>query len=182
MDYQDLALRWLHILAAIALVGGTFFWRWALVPSLDSLDDVDSERIQAAVRPKWARIVMITSALLLVSGLWNFVRISKTYAFEGSLYHALIGVKLLLALLMMWIAARLSGRSESAARFREKQVFWLTINVVLSIVLVCVAGVMKFTLRTPKATEPTVEQQAVEQQAVEQQRVESITGEGTLGG
>ncbi len=161
MNLQELALRWLHILAAISLVGGTFFWRWALVPSLASLDEADRQRIQAAIRPKWARIVMIASALLLVSGMWNGVSIIKANAFDGSLYHAFIGVKLLLALLIMWIAARLSGRSQGAERFREKQVFWLTINVVLSIVIVCVAGVMKFTPRTPKAAEPAVEQTAV---------------------
>ncbi len=160
MNYQELALRWLHILAAISLVGGTFFWRWALVPSLAGLENADRKRIEEAIRPKWARIVMIASALVLLSGIWNFVNIIKANAFEGNMYHALIGVKLLLALMILWIAARLSGRSQGAERFREKQGLWLTINVVLSIVLVCIAGAMKFTPRTPKPPEAEVEQTA----------------------
>ena len=143
MDFQVLALRWIHILCAIALVGGTYFWRFALAPAMDGLDSAQRDKIADAVRPRWARLVMITSALLLLSGLWNAVANIKAYQFEGGLYHALVGIKLLLALAIMFIAAKLSGRSEGAATFRQKQTFWLTINVVLATVLVCVAGVMK---------------------------------------
>ena len=115
-----------------------------------------------------------------MSGLWNFVRIIKANAFEGNLYNGLIGVKLLLALLIMWIAARLAGRSSGAERFREKQVFWLTINVVLSIILVCVAGVMKFTPRAPKTADPAVEQTAFVGALADNPY--DFSGEGTLGG
>ena len=143
MDIQVLALRWLHILCAIGLVGGVFFWRFALAPALAALDDVQRQQVHDAVRPRWARIVMITSAILLVSGLWNAVANIRQYEFDGGAYHALVGVKLLLALAIMFIAAKLSGRSESAERFREKQLSWLTINAILAVVLVCSAGVMK---------------------------------------
>lgn len=150
MDIQVLALRWIHILCAIALVGGTFFWRFALAPMLNGLEATQREQISDAVRPRWARVVMITSGLLLLSGLWNAVANLTAYKFDGGLYPIMVGVKLLLALAIMFIAAKLSGRSEGAAKFREKQTFWLTINVLLSIVLVCAAGVMKVSPHEPK--------------------------------
>lgn len=158
MDVQVLALRWLHILCAIALIGGTFFWRFALAPSLAALDETQRKQVQDAVRPKWARMVMITSAILLLSGLWNAVANIRQYEFDGGLYHALVGVKLLLSLAIMFIAAKLSGRSESAERFREKQLFWLTINVILAVVLVCSAGFMKVTPHVAKAAAAEIEQ------------------------
>lgn len=150
MNYQELALRWMHIFCAIGLVGGTFFWRFALAPALAGIEESQRKQIQDAIRPKWARIVMITSAALLISGLWNAVSNIKAYEFDGGLYHAFVGVKLLLALAIMFIAAKLSGRSESAGQFRENQMFWLTINALLATVLVCSAGVMKVTPRVAK--------------------------------
>lgn len=150
MDIQALALRWIHILCAIALVGGTYFWRFALVPALNGLDASQRDQVSDAVRPRWARVVMITSGLLLLSGLWNAVANIMAYQFEGGLYHGLVGIKLLLALAIMFIAAKLSGRSQGAAKFREKQTHWLTINALLATLLVCTAGVMKVSPHVPK--------------------------------
>ena len=39
LDILGILFRWMHILAAIAAVGGTFFIRLALLPSLAELPD-----------------------------------------------------------------------------------------------------------------------------------------------
>ena len=79
---------------------------------------------------------MITSGLLLVSGLVNAVLIIRRYDFEGGLYHGLVAVKLLLALALFWISSALAGRSSLAEKLREKMTFWLNVNVVLAVLLV----------------------------------------------
>ncbi len=161
MDYPALILRWIHILSAIALAGGTFFCRYALIPGLQSLDETQRDALQDAIRPRWARLVMLSSAFLLLSGLWNGVTNIMTYQFPNPLYHGLVGIKLLLALALFFIAARLSGRSEAATRFRQRRTMWLNLNVVLAVALVCTGGVMKsqphVLKEVPSSIEPSQE-------------------------
>jgi hypothetical protein len=150
----DLLMRWIHILAAITLVGGTFFLRFSLAPALAEQRAEVQQSLLAAWRPRWARAVMIASGLLLLSGLVNAVRNIMAYEFPGAPYHALVAIKLLVALVIFWLSAVLAGRSELALRFREKLSFWLTVNVMLAIVIVALAGYMKGLQRIPKANPP----------------------------
>lgn len=150
----ELVLRWAHILSAIILVGGTVFLRFVLLPSLSSLPSQVRPSFLSAWRPPWAKLVMITSGLLLATGLINAVRIILRYDFDGGVYHGLVAAKLLLALGMFWISSVLAGRSPMAERFREKMNFWLTVNVVLAVLLVCLAGYMKLTPRELKPATP----------------------------
>jgi hypothetical protein len=154
--YFDLLLRWVHILAAMILVGGTFFLCYVVVPGQDGQSSDARQASWLLWRPRWARLVMICSGLLLLSGLINAVRIILDYSFPDAPYHALVAVKLLLALAIFWISAVLAGRSELADRLRQKLSFWLTINVVLSIIIVCLAGYMKMVERLPKPVETAV--------------------------
>ena len=151
MDVTDLVLRWIHILSAIAMVGGAIFWRAVWVPTAATLDADTRKSVFEAMRPRWSRIVMLGTLLLLVTGLLNAVRIIGRYEFiEAPSYHMLVALKFGLALIVFFIAARLAGGSTSAQKFREGGI-WLTINLLLAIVVVCLAGYMKSMDRVPKA-------------------------------
>ena len=113
--YLDLLFRWIHIFAAIVLVGGTFFLRFSLVPALAPQSGELQQTVLGAWRPRWARWVMLSSGVLLLSGLVNAVRIIIRYDFPTSPYHALVAVKLLIALVIFWLSAALAGRSELGA-------------------------------------------------------------------
>ena len=166
----DLIFRWFHILAAMTLVGGIFFQRFALAPALRSLDGDAQTQLEEACRSRWAKLVMLTSGLLLVTGLVNAVRIILRDEFEGEMYPLLLMVKLMVALAIFWIAAVLSGRSSMAVKFREKSTFWLNVNVALAILIVCVAGCMKVTKRTTaEAIKSSSLRQRVEMLEVEPQ-------------
>ena len=75
MDNEILVLvfRWLHILPATILVGGTIFLRCAYQPAEQSSEDNDK------VRRRWSKLVMLSAGLLLLSGLFNTGRISMGY-------------------------------------------------------------------------------------------------------
>lgn len=155
--FLDLALRWVHILSAITLVGGVFFMKFALLPGLASLDAEQRTVTAAAVRKFWSKWVMASTGFLLISGIINVVRIIGTYGsnFEGP-YHPMLGVKMLLAFAIFGLTAVLSGRSSTAEKLRQKESTWLSVNVLLAIAVVCVAGYMKSMERTPKSdVEPT---------------------------
>ncbi len=152
----DLLLRLTHIFSAVFLAGGVFFMWCALLPSLSVLPDEQRKALHAQVRSRWSKVVMITSGLLLISGLINAVNLIRAYDFSGvpgQMYHLLVMVKLLLALGVFWISATLSGRSETAEKFRQKAPFWINVNAMLLICLIVVAGLMRTSERTPKTPE-----------------------------
>src|SRR4051812_29935326 len=98
-----IALRWLHLVAAITAVGGTIFMRFALVPSIGVLNDDQRKLLHENVRPRWAKLVMAAIAFLLISGLINYlmflkgtqVAVPAWEAWRGTyskLYNAVFGI------------------------------------------------------------------------------------------
>jgi uncharacterized membrane protein len=62
-----LALRYMHILGAIMLMGGTIFMRFALAPVVAGLDGTSKAEVHVQVRSRWSKVVMLAAALLLVT-------------------------------------------------------------------------------------------------------------------
>ncbi len=155
MEIVDLLLRWMHILSAIALMGGTIFMRFGLHPALSAISAENQKAIKAAVRGHWAKWVMATSGFLLLSGIVNIVRFTQLKVVDPMPYHAIVTVKLLLALVIFFIASVLVGRSKNADKFREKAVFWMNLNLVLAVVVVCMGGFLRSLHHPPKAGDAT---------------------------
>jgi uncharacterized membrane protein len=163
MNIVDLLLRLFHILPAIFLAGGVFFMWCALLPALTGVSEDTRKTVLDAVRGKWSKVVMATSGLLLVTGLINAVINIKAYEYTGGPYHVYVLLKLLLALGIMFITAKLSGRSEGAAKFREKLPFWMTVTTGLLFALILIASTMKVTTKVPKVEQAEVPAQVIEE-------------------
>ncbi len=150
MNFLHLALRWAHIFSAITLVGGLFFLHLVWLPSTKELSSEEREASFQKLRAPWSKIVMICTLFLLVSGLANAVIGIKANVFAQPVYHMLVLVKLLVAFVLFFFAARISGRSAKAVKFRENLPKWLSVTTTLSLVLVLTAGYMKMIDRKPK--------------------------------
>jgi len=155
MDWVGLVLRWVHILAAITLMGGAIFQRFALMPAAAELDDETHNRLKAAVRGRWSKLVMMSAAGMLLSGLINVGILIANYKLEKP-YHAVFGVKFLLALVVLYIASLLAGRSAAAERARQNAKTLLTVNLVLATIVICLGGYLRIIDRTPKGAAPAV--------------------------
>jgi putative copper export protein len=158
----------MHILGAIMLAGGTIYLRCIHVPAKLLTGDLSEAHLELQ-RKLWSRMVMIASAQLLISGIVNVILTVQYFEFDksefpGNAYHPLLGVKFLLAMVIFFLAAALAGRSGLAQKLRQKEKMWLTVNMVLAIVLVCIAGVMRLAPRSPKSATSfhSVEQSAEE--------------------
>ena len=133
--------RWFHIIPVIILVGGTVFMRISLIPAANQTGA--SAEMREAVRKRWARLVMLSILLLLVTGLYNAV--TKLTGYEvPKIYGLLVVVKLAVGFVIFFLSALLSGRSDKAVKFREQETKWLNILCLLMLTLVLVAGYMKF--------------------------------------
>ena len=150
-----LLLRYMHILGAIALMGGTIFMRFALVPSVAGVDDKTRQNLHEQIRSRWAKFVMLAAALLLVSGIANMALTPMNYELSGVVnnkqYGMLTGIKFLLALPIFLFASFLSGRSATAKKFQAQAPLWMNINLALALVMVLIGGYLKFAQRTPKS-------------------------------
>lgn len=144
MFYVSLVLRWLHILPAIALLGGSIFMRLGFIPAIATLNEDDKKLAQEGARKGWAKVVMISILLLLVSGLANVALTEMNFDWvEGSPWRILMMAKILLALAVFFIASMVVGRSERAAKWRENLPFWLNVNILLAVAVVMIGGAMK---------------------------------------
>lgn len=144
-----LVFRWLHILAAITAVGGSIFARFVVFPALDPLPADERSKLHAVMRGYWGKIVAAAIGFLLVSGLYNFM-ITVSQFRVPSWYHMVFGVKFLLAMAIFAIASLLVGRSPAAEALRKNARLWLNLNIALAVLVVCLSGLLRTAVKTPK--------------------------------
>lgn len=149
MDSSELILytvtRFLHVGTAIVVVGGTFFVRFILLPAaVKNLSDDDHARLRAAVMGTWKKIVHAGIALFLITGGINYWRVIAAATHKGDkLYHALLGTKIILALVIFFIASALVGRAAAFEGMRKNARTWLAVNLLLAAIVVAISGFLK---------------------------------------
>jgi len=135
--------RWAHVLSAILLLGGGVFMRFVLYPAAaKTLGGEEHEALRRTIMQSWRRVVHLCILLLLVSGFYNYFVLMPRH--DGhSLYHALFGVKFLLALLVFALLSILVSGRTKPSRLRSKAPFWLSVTLSLGLIIVLIAGYMK---------------------------------------
>jgi uncharacterized membrane protein len=144
----DVLVRWIHIVAAILLAGGTIFMRFALHPGLAELPDHERQPVRDLVLKRWKTFVHLAIALVLVSGLYNFW--SRFAEVKPMPYHLLFGLKLLIAAVVFVIASALVGRAKGFQAIRSRPKFYLNLNAALALILVLLGGLMRVAPEKPK--------------------------------
>lgn len=145
-DVLGLLFRWLHILAAMTAVGGTIFARFVVLPAHAGLTPQARESLHAEMRRRWSKIVMASIGFLIISGFYNFFMIFQNYGVELKAlkwYHPLFGVKFLLAMVVFAIASLLSGRTALADKIRRSARLWMSVNILLAVIIVCISGILR---------------------------------------
>ncbi len=142
MFFVDVLSRFFHVSTAITLVGGSLFSLLILIPAAKQLADYDHQTFAEAIRARWKMVVHAGIAVLLVTGFYNYIRAMPLHKGDG-IYHALIGTKILIALVVFFIASALVGRSPALQSIRDRRVLWLRILVALSLVIVALSAVAK---------------------------------------
>lgn len=93
-DFLNVLARWIHISSAITLIGGILYARLVTAPAMRVLTPETSEKLGEAMAARYRPLLYTAIAGLLLSGTYNLL--NKTGA--TPLYHAIIGIKMLLAL------------------------------------------------------------------------------------
>ncbi|MCI0492934.1 MAG: hypothetical protein L0Z07_08355 [Planctomycetes bacterium] len=145
-----LASRVLHILGAIILVGGIFYVRMIAHRDPPASPSRTADVLFSGNRAKWAMWVGIATLLLVATGLFNYVMFMRTFDRFAGTYHMLFGIKFLLGLAVLFIAAVLAGRSAAADCFRQNLRCWLSLVLLLSLAIVVLAAMMRTVPHVPK--------------------------------
>lgn len=111
MELIVLVLRWAHIVSAIVLLGGVIYARFVR----GGMSDQDAARFR--------QIALIAIVLLLISGTYNLLNKAST----PSPYHAIFGVKVLLALHVFAVAVLL-GKAGAPPGKRLRQMTGVAIS------------------------------------------------------
>ncbi len=154
MFWIDYLSRAIHVSTAVAIVGGSVFTLFVLMPAAKLLSDEAHEILATAVSSRWKRFVHLGILLFLVSGFYNYFRAMPQHKGDG-LYHALVGTKIIIALAIFFIASALVGRSAALQSFRKYRSLWLTILVALALTVVLMSSFLKVRGTVPKAEMPS---------------------------
>lgn len=135
--------RWIHVSAAIVAVGGAAYARFTLLPTAARVLDGDQrQRLVEAVRARWAPVTYSCVALLLLSGIFNFVTLAILPKVEPFPYHAIFGVKLIAALAVFLVSSMLIGRSPALAAVQRRKETWLSVVLILAGLIVLLSGAL----------------------------------------
>lgn len=139
----DIYSRWFHIWFAGLLLGGTVFQWFALGPAVRDLGDEQKPLFREWINARWRIAVMVSSLILLITGLYNYLVVLRPQHKGDPAYHMLMGIKILLALAVFFFAAVLSGRSPKFEKMRRRAGLWNLILIGLLTVIVALAGYLK---------------------------------------
>lgn len=136
MPVLNILMRFLHVISAITLLGGVLAWRFGVIPALAPLGEDTRRKVDNAVAAAWRPFVLAGVAGLLISGVYNLL--NKTGLTPA--YHAVIGVKFLLALHVFAVAI-LATKPDNSKRARQ-----LTGVAVSGVLIVILSAVLRWIL------------------------------------
>lgn len=144
MEWLLVVIRVIHIGAAIVAGGALAYQLLAVRPALAALPETQRGELRRALAARWLPIVLVLLALLLATGLANYlvfkIPLYRTHPEKG-LYHALFGLKFLAALGVFHVATVLSLPGPRGDRWRDRAGLWLGLGATLLAVVV-VAGAL----------------------------------------
>jgi uncharacterized membrane protein len=87
-------MRWLHISSAVTLLGGIFYARFIMTPAARALSPEAQAALDEAASTRFRPLMVAAMIGLVMAGTYNFL----SRPGHSPLYHALFGIKILLAL------------------------------------------------------------------------------------
>ena len=139
MIVLDIVMRFLHILSAVALIGGALAWRLGMLPALEPLSPEARGKVGNAMAAAWRPFMFTAMGALLVSGIYHYMEIKNPPA----AWHAVIGVKFLLVLHVFAVGFLVTGQNGSDQN-KDKRARQLTGIMISGVIIVALAAVLHY--------------------------------------
>ena len=129
-------MRYIHIVSAITAVGGIMFCMLCLSPAVRLLDDGFRDSLLKLVHGRFLRVLWVCIAGLTISGVFAWMHWAPIYKDMGPLGNALIGTKVLLAVMMFAVVG-----ARSIGMIKNPRVA-LMINIHLAAGVILIAAIL----------------------------------------
>ena len=138
-----LVMRWIHLLSAVMAGGGILFYWIVLAPAIrKALTPEQGTALRDAVMRRLKMIVHPSIVLFLISGFYNYLVVLRPLHDGQAIYHALFGVKFLLAIAVFALAIVLTSTRKWSEKLRNGKLGWMLLSIgVIAVVLI--GGYMK---------------------------------------
>jgi uncharacterized membrane protein len=143
IDIVNVVSRWLHVSTAIVLVGGTVFIRFVLTPNAEQLPPAEHDRLRELVTATWRKIVRAGILLFLLTGFYNYLVVALPQHAHDGRYHMLMGIKILAAFGVFFLAEALVGRATAFVGLRQNRKMWLAVLIVLAFAIVAISSLLR---------------------------------------
>jgi uncharacterized membrane protein len=143
IDVLSVIFRWMHITGAVIAIGGAVFAAFVLLPAVHPIPAEVRPSFHEAIRKGYARLVMIAIVLLVISGFYNYLRNEVSLHKGQPVYHAIMGVKILLAFIVFILASALTGKSRAFEKIRERRKRYLSINLLLGFIIIALGAILR---------------------------------------
>ena len=144
MDWLLVAIRFVHIAAAVIAGGAAFFQFFAVRPALAGVEESQRAAFRDALLRRWFPIVQAVIAALLITGLVNFlvykIPFYKPHPLKG-VYHGLLGVKIIAALLVFHTATVLALPGPRGDKWRANPL-WRNLQIGALALIVAIGAVL----------------------------------------
>lgn len=160
INWFNVVMRWMHIFSAVLLIGGLFFMRVFVMPaSRKKLSEEQQDDFRDLVSSRWRMWVRLFILLFLVSGVWNMALMFQRHTGQTA-YHALFGVKVILALGVFFMMEALGSTRKWAEGMRRNWSFWSVVTLSIAFAVILISGVLRNMPAAPPDEEPRQAQQA----------------------
>jgi cytochrome bd-type quinol oxidase subunit 2 len=127
-DVLTTAMRWLHLSSVVTLLGGIIYARFVIAPSEACLTADARTALDECAAANFRPVLFTAMTCLIVSGLFNFIVKQP----QSPVYHALFGVKILLALHIFAVAILIA---QPRNKRRNRQMFGAIISGLVVILI-----------------------------------------------
>jgi uncharacterized membrane protein len=134
-------VQWMHVTAAVIVVGGMAFLLFILMPSLGALDPEHRDLLVKQVMNRFRWVIWSAIIVSLVSGLYSI----RQYYWEAAWGKswALLAVKIILALFVFEVALALTLPFKLFDRVRARRQIWLSIAVGLAVAIIFISAYLR---------------------------------------
>ena len=138
-------LRWLHIIPAAIVIGGTIFMRFVLPAAIRSLPEEQANEVFLRARRVYKIMLHASILFLIISGVINSIRFYPAYVQHRPLAIGLWHTHMFLAVIVFVISFwSLAGKTPPASHRTVGLV-----NVILLLLLVAVSSTLQYVRQRP---------------------------------
>lgn len=138
-----LVMRWIHMLSALTLVGGSvFLWLVYLPISSRILSDEERARVREPLMRRWKLMSHPTIILFLVSGFYTYIAVTRLQHEGQAVYHMAFGIKFIAAMVVFALTIVLTSTMEWSDKLRDSKALWWAFMASIAVV-VLLAGFMR---------------------------------------